>query len=575
MLKKLLRRWLDIPEAVKAAPVKKSGFFNTTDAGPPVIAAKSWNDLVDGIGAMVIQAKAPKQFARESIAQDGAVTIAMDDICDGAGTITKTYGLGGWNGIPYAQMEWYGRQSFIGYQLCAMLLQNWFINKACTMPARDATRNGFETKRGDGEVLDPKMAKEIAKLDKKFQLKANLIEAVRMMRCFGIRIVLFQVNSADPDYYLKPFNPDGITPGSYKGMSQVDPYWITPELNFDASANPASQHFYEPTYWRINGQRYHRSHLVVLTGPEVPDVLKPTYAYGGIPLPQMVYERVYAATRTTDEAPVLAMTKRMTSVTGVDMTAAMANPKIFNDRILAFTQLRDNHGIYMLGAEENISQTDTTLTDFDALIMTQWQLACSIVEIPGTKMMGTQPKGFNASGDYEEASYREMLESVQELDMTPIIERHHVCIMRSNLMPKFKLPAPFELTIDWAEVDPETGAEKSARELQDSTRDKNLTDTGAIDGTDIRDRMRKDPTSSYHGIEEGVPETDPTVVTHPDGTQVTQPPAPGQKAAPPGSGPVPPKPVNPFAKPGGSPPPAAKPGVVPPAKHANPFAKAG
>jgi len=570
MLKNLLRRWLDIPEPVKTVPAKTRGFFDTTQAGPPVIADATWNETLKKIEGVVVQAKAPTQFAREAIGQDGAITVAMDDICDSGGAITKSYGLGGWDGLPFAQMEWYAKQSFIGYQLCAMLLQNWFINKACTMPARDAARNGFEIKRGDGETLDPKMAKVIAKLDKKFKLKKNLIEGVRMMRCFGIRIVLFQVNSLDPDYYVKPFNPDGITPGSYKGMTQVDPYWITPELNFDASANPASQHFYEPTYWRINGQRYHRTHLIVLTGPEVPDVLKPTYNYGGIPLPQMVFERVYAATRTTDEAPVLAMTKRMTSVTGVDMVAAMANPKIFNDRIKAFTQLRDNHGIYMLGNEEAIAQTDTTLTDFDALIMTQWQLACSIVEVPGTKMMGTQPKGFNATGDYEESSYREMLESLQEHDFTPIVERHHICIMRSNVMPMFKLNAPFELIIEWAECDPETGKEKSDREKADADRDKSLVDTGAIDGTDVRDRLRKDPQSSYFNIEAGVPETEPTVITAPDGTQVSHPPPPGQKAgAGPGNGATPPvKPgsaavpahANPFAKKPDSPPPvAAKP----------------
>jgi hypothetical protein len=37
------------------------------------------------------------------------------------------------------------------------------------------------------------------------------------------------------DYYEKPFNPDGITEGSYKGISQVDPYWMMPMLTAEVS----------------------------------------------------------------------------------------------------------------------------------------------------------------------------------------------------------------------------------------------------------------------------------------------------------------------------------------------------
>jgi len=193
--------------------------------------------------------------------------------------------------------DWYSSQGFIGWQMCAMLGQNWLINKACTMPARDATRNGFDVVTDDGSKLPDDALKLLKKYDKKYRIRWNSEQFVRMGRMFGIRVAIFQVESTDPYYYEKPFNPDGITKGSYKGIAQVDPYWMSPLLAGDEVSNPASQHFYEPMYWQINGRKYHRSHLVIFRNGELPDILKPMYMYGGLPVPQLIMERVYGAER--------------------------------------------------------------------------------------------------------------------------------------------------------------------------------------------------------------------------------------------------------------------------------------
>src|SRR5690606_24277106 len=52
--------------------------------------------------------------------------------------------------IPNQQLLWYANQTFIGYQLCAMLAQQWLISKACLMPAEDAVRKGYEITVNDG-----------------------------------------------------------------------------------------------------------------------------------------------------------------------------------------------------------------------------------------------------------------------------------------------------------------------------------------------------------------------------------------------------------------------------------------
>ena len=111
--------------------------------------------------------------------------------------------------------------------------------------------------------VDPEILDAMRKLDVEYRLNYNLIQLVDQGRIFGIRVAMFLVDNDDPEYYFKPFNPDGVTPGSYKGISQIDPYWITPQLDTESAGAPASIHFYEPTWWNVAGRLVHRTHLIV------------------------------------------------------------------------------------------------------------------------------------------------------------------------------------------------------------------------------------------------------------------------------------------------------------------------
>lgn len=403
-------------------------------------------------------------------------------------------------GIPEVQALWYGSQGFIGYQLCALLAQNWLVNKACLIPARDAIRKGYKFTVNDGTEVGPEVLDAITKANKRYRLNRSLVEYVKMGRVFGIRIALCVVESDDPDYYVKPFNPDAITPGSYRGVTQIDPYWCVPELTTSSASNPASLDFYEPTYWIVNNQRYHKSHLVVMRGPEVGDILKPSYLYGGLSVPQMIYERVYAAERTANEAPQLALTKRA-MIFYTDVGKALANQAQFEQRLQTWAAFRDNYGVKIADAEaDKIEQHDTSLADLDAVIMTQYQIVAAAANIPATKLLGTTPKGFNASGDYEAESYHEELESIQVNDMEPLIDRHMVCMIRSDIAPRFGLK-PFAVDCTWEPLD-SLGSKEAAEinKLQAETDKIYAVDIGAIDGTEVRGRLSADEDSGYNGL---------------------------------------------------------------------------
>ncbi|MFK2876903.1 phage portal protein [Rhodanobacter hydrolyticus] len=407
-----------------------------------------------------------------------------------------------WNNSPALMsgeiVGWYAAQSFISHQLAGIVAQHWLVNKACSVPARDAIRKGYAIVTEDGDDLDPEAIKLFKQYDRRFRLRHHLVDFIRKGRIFGVRIAMFKVDSTDSEYYEKPFNLDGVTKGSYKGIVQVDPYWTAPLLDGPAASQPDSLHFYEPTWWIINGRKIHRSHLCIYRHDEPVDVLKPQYLYGGVPLPQQIMERVYAAERVANEAPELAMTKR-TTVWLTDMEKVMANPQEALQRLQEWTQNRNSYGVKLGDKEgDQLEQFDTTLADFDALMMSQYQLVAAIARMPATKLLGTSPKGFGASGEYEESSYHEELESIQD-DVTPFLERHQALVWRSYIAPKLG-GANVSTSVMWNPLDTPTAAELATTNMTKAQTGQLLIQSGAITSEAEQKRVAMDKESGYHAL---------------------------------------------------------------------------
>lgn len=487
-----------IAESVaNAAPPRESYF--ASDAMP--------DDPADHKAALEARLQAMLDMMPKTAASGATLDDCEDDDLVDAELLKQNV-----QGVSEALFLWYATQGFIGHQMCAILSQNWLINKACLMPGRDAIRQGYEIKAVDGEEIPDEAMRIFKRYDKKYGINKNMVEHIRLGRIFGIRIAFCKIISDDKDFYEKPFNPDGIMPGSYRGIVQVDPYWCAPIIDAASTSEPDTIHFYEPTYWLINGKKYHRSHLIIFKTNEMPDVLKPSYYYGGMPVPQLIMERVYAAERTANEAPAMALSKR-TTVLKTDVAKAFANEGKFVAKMRQWMAYWSNFGVKVIDKEDDeIEQFDTALADFDALIMTQYQIVAAAAEVPATKLLGTTPKGFNATGEYDESSYHETLESIQTHDLTPLIERHHLCVMRSVVVPRLRAKdvafKPFETFVDWAPLDSPTMKEYAEIGEIRSRTATNYANVGAVDQYDIRDTIIGDKHSMFNGLAPAVPPED-------------------------------------------------------------------
>jgi phage-related protein (TIGR01555 family) len=395
--------------------------------------------------------------------------------------------------VPIPVLRWYIAQGFLSYQTCSVIAQQWLVSKACAAKGKDAVRNGWDINVTGDTGGDDSIIERVKRLDKKFKVRKNLVEAHKFNNVFGIRHVLIKVDSSDKQYYEKPFSVEAIKPGTYKGLSQIDPYWLAPELSQSAISDPSSLDFYEPTYWTVNGVKIHKSHFIILRGEEVSDVLKPSYRYGGVSMVQQIYERVYAAERTANEAPELALTKRLYTRT-MDMDAAIKNQDAFEEALQYQTEMKNNHGFLAVGKGEDVTQLETTLSDFDTTVMTQYQLVASIAKVPATRLLGTSPKGFNATGEHEIKTYHEELESVQVNDFDDILERHYECLSASALNG-------VRVTHAWRPVAMPSETEQATLNATKAQTDKLYFDMGAVTPYEVRDRVRLDDKSGYNELE--------------------------------------------------------------------------
>lgn len=487
MLKRIINKWIEKAVAQEVANQNK---------------LKCREDIYDKLRLAEVDRNELLSRSIQRTAKDFKPVNAKGQAMDAAsvgGSLKNVFGVSNYaDDIIFTH---FAQQGFIGYQACALLSQNWIINNACSVPCEDAIRPGYEVNLNqNAEHDDPDMLVKIKQIsEQKFRISDIARNFARNNKIFGCALALPVVDGID---YSKPFNIDGVRRGAYKGISLIEPYWITPELDAEATSAPESLHFYEPTWWRLpNGRRIHRSHVIYITGDEVPDVLKPTYYFGGLPLTQQIYERVYASERVANEAPLMALTKRMLIADG-NIEAYLMNEEEAEEKLRKLSYCRDNYGVFFKRPGDNVQQIDTSLTDFDALIMTQYQLVASIARMPATKLLKTTPKGFNATGEYEMKDYIQELQHIQDNQMKPLIDRNNLLVEKSEFGLSYELETKFN------PVDMPTERELAEVRKIDADTDMVLINAGAISPEEARARIIANPNSGYNGLPAEMPHSD-------------------------------------------------------------------
>lgn len=299
---------------------------------------------------------------------------------------------------------------FRGYpQLAAMSQQVEYSNMHSVF-ADEMTRNWIEVKsRKEGDPDIELMENALVKYD----VKRLIHDAVKQDSQYGVAHVYIDTGAKTGDELEKPLflDPRKIPKGSLKGLRVVDPTWIYPAMY--NTQWPLADDFYKPSAWFVMGKTVHESRFMDIVSRPVPDILKPSYNFGGLSLTQLMEDYVVDWRDAKKNVIKILRTLRMRALK-TDMDARLQTPGEFDKRIKMFTQYQDNFGVWVIDTEEDLIHMQTSLSELSNLLSNYQDQLCIPSRITNLKLLGNAPAGLNASGESELSTWHETVSGYQD-----------------------------------------------------------------------------------------------------------------------------------------------------------------
>ena len=346
------------------------------------------------------------------VVPEGAAIMAQDD------ALTGLY--------SFAQSGFYGEGlRWLGYPYLAELAQRPEYRRISETIAREMTRKWIKLTA----VGDDDKTKEIELLEaafKKYHVQDLFRRASELDGFFGRAQIYIDTGANDDPDELKTVlrrNKAKIGKGRLRGLRIIEPIWSYP-VGYNAD-DPLREDYYRPRAWYIRGREVHTSRLLTFVAREVPDLLKPAYAFGGLSMSQMAQPYVENWLRTRQSVSDL-LHSFSVSVLSTNMAATFSEQGTTGliNRAKLFNMLRDNRSLMMLDKEqEEFTNVSAPLGTLDHLQAQAQEQMASVSGIPLVVLLGITPSGLNASSDGEVRTFFSYIESQQEQFYTQHINR--------------------------------------------------------------------------------------------------------------------------------------------------------
>jgi len=477
-------------------------------------------------------AQTPWEIARPPpgvVPDDVMAEIAAD------ASIGSLYGYGQTNSFTDG-MQW------LGYPYLSELAQRPEYRRMVEQIAKEMTRKWIKL-HAAGDDTDKDKSRRLKIIEgqlKRHRVQAKFRRLAEFDGFFGRgHLYIDTGHTAEPDELAIPLVRDKrkIGVGGLKRLKLVEPLWTYP---FDYNTtDPLNPDFYRPRQWFVQGRKVHRSRLLTVIGREVPDMLKPAYAFGGVALTQMAKPYVENWLRTRQSVSDLI---HSFSVSGLKTNLASTIAEVGADpllkRIALFNRTRDNRGMLMIDKDsEEFFNVSTPLGTLDHLQAQAQEQMASICGIPLVVLLGITPSGLNASSDGEIKTWYSWIEAMQE----HLFDDDLRVLLDIIQLSEFGEIDP-EITHSWEPLWQLDEAGRAQVRKTDAETDMTYTNGGVIAPLEVRRRLADAEDSLYPGLDVddlpeppggGMEDVDP-LTGLPDPANANDPPAlaPGDPARP-------------------------------------------
>jgi hypothetical protein len=389
----------------------------------------------------------------------------------------------------------YCGMGFPGYTYLAELQQKSEYRAPVETIANELTRKWIQFKGADEKRL-----KELTTAFEEFAIREKFRLAAIHDGGQGRGMLYIDIKGYDtPERRKLPLKIEEATikQGSLVGFQNIEPMWSTPYAY--NSTDPTKPDFYRPSAWYIMGQETHADRLLTFVGRPVPDILKPSYNFGGLSYTQLIQPYVTRWLKTVDSVNRLlsnfSMTFLKTDMEGTLAGTAGSNEALVN-RLRIFAALKDNRGIAAIDKDsEDFAQINTPLSGLAELQAQAQEHMAAPTHIPLVFLTGITPSGLNASSEGEIKVFYNWIAGEQENffegNLRVVFE-----LIQLHLWGKIDDAISFE----WVPLDAPTTKELGEIRKADADAGVAYVSNGVISPDEERERLRNDPDSGYTSL---------------------------------------------------------------------------
>jgi uncharacterized protein len=348
------------------------------------------------------------------------------------------------------------RYNFLGrFELDALYSGDWCAGKIVDAPVDDMTR---EWRKWNG---GPRHSAAMIGEEHRLNVRQQVNKALKLARLHGGSAILLGDGAEDPS---QPLAVERIAKGGVKYLHVLSRYEIwSKELDRD----PMSLYFGQPKAYELSSPTQsltiHPSRVVRFLGQPR---LELTLSIDGWGL--SILQRVYDAVRNL--AAALQNTASLTheaklDVIGVPGLNQNSLDPSYREKMIARFGLvslsKSNLNTIVHDAQESWEQKQVTFAGLVEVINKFLEVAAGAADMPVTRLLGTSPKGLNATGQSDFRAYYDALSGRQITDLGPALNPLDEALIRSALGSR-----PAGLTYEWNPLWQMTEAEQAAIALQ-------------------------------------------------------------------------------------------------------------
>lgn len=385
---------------------------------------------------------------------------------------------------------------FLGYPYLAELSQRAEYRKIASIWAEHCTRKWVKLKGDDAKV------EQLNEWMDGIGAREAFRQAIEK-ECFFGRFQLF-MDFGDwnkPEELQTPLAiaPEKISPKRpLKRLTPVEPMWSYPGM-YDAQ-NPLAPDFYRPSAWYVSGRTVHASRLLTMVGHEMPNMLKPAYAFGGVALTQMCkpYVDNWLRTRQSTSDLVHAFSV-MVLKTDLDSALQGGSNAVWTgifDRIDMFNKTRDNRGTFVIDkGTEDFANVAAPIAGLDKLLAQSQEQMSSVSGIPLVVLLGVTPSGLNASSDGEIRIFYDAILAYLEKTVGPAYQTL-LEVAQLSLFGEIDPKIDYEFIPLWEMSD----TDRAAIRKSDAEADGLYIDKGVVDPEEVRQRLDGEEGGMYKAL---------------------------------------------------------------------------